>query len=154
MAQTEDSSDEEERERYRELLEELRTILPGVQVLLAFLLTVPFASRFPELDRFAQVVFGLSLAGVAAAVVVLLAPAAFHRLGKRRDRRDRLRLGIKAEVVGLGLLAMSIAADAFVVARFVSGSTVWGLILFGIVVALVLIVWVALPLRERFREGS
>ena len=88
MVTTRDSSDEEERERYRELLEELRTILPGVQVLLAFLLTVPFASRFPELDRFAQLIFGLSLAGVTAAVVVLLAPAAFHRLGKRRDRRD------------------------------------------------------------------
>ena len=53
------------RERYRELLEELRTIIPGAQVLLGFLLTVPFAGRFTEVDDLGEAVFLVALVAVA-----------------------------------------------------------------------------------------
>jgi hypothetical protein len=46
-----DQEKDEERQRYSELLGELRTVIPGVQVLFAFLLTVPFSSRFEQVDR-------------------------------------------------------------------------------------------------------
>lgn len=64
------------RERYRELLEELRTIIPGVQVLFAFLLTVPFSSRFTELDALGRRVFTGSLVAAALATVVTAATLA------------------------------------------------------------------------------
>ncbi len=57
MAGSGDDSAEQQRERYRELLEELRTIIPGVQVLFAFLLTVPFSSRFADLDELGRRAF-------------------------------------------------------------------------------------------------
>ena len=73
--------DEEARERYRELLEELRTIIPGVQVLFGFLLTVPFSARFDRLDDLGRDLYSVVLAGVALAIVVFLTPAAIHRFG-------------------------------------------------------------------------
>jgi hypothetical protein len=96
---------EEERQRYNELLGELRTVIPGVQVLFAFLLTVPFSSRFAEVDRVGKVVFTVSLMAVAAATVLFLGPAAYHRLADRQDRRGRLRYGVGLALAGMALLA-------------------------------------------------
>lgn len=62
---------EEVRERYRELLEEVRVIIPGIQVLFAFLLTVPFSSRFTKLDTIGTALFVASLAATVALWYVL-----------------------------------------------------------------------------------
>ncbi|HEX2225883.1 MAG TPA: DUF6328 family protein, partial [Candidatus Binatia bacterium] len=114
---------EEERERYRELLEELRTIIPGVQVLFAFLLTAPFAARFSQVDSLGKIIFTVSLVAVAIATVLFLAPAAYHRLATRRDRRGRLRFGVRTALAGLSLLGFSITCAVFVVVRFVFDSS-------------------------------
>lgn len=113
----------EERERYRELLEELRTILPGAQVLFAFLLTVPFSARFADVDLVGRIVFAASLVGVAAATLLFFAPASYHRLVDRTDRRGRIQYGIKTTLAGLALLALSIDGVIFVVMRFMFGNT-------------------------------
>lgn len=71
-----DRDDEDARERYRELLEEVRTIMPGAQVLLGFLLTVPFANRLADVDRLGRILFVVALAATAASTgLVLLAVA-------------------------------------------------------------------------------
>ncbi len=119
----EGAEEDEARERYRELLEELRTIIPGVQVLFAFLLTVPFSSRFAELDEVGVRVFALALVTVGLAAVIFLTPAAYHRIAPRDDRRQRLRLGIRSTVTGMALLAVSIVAAVFVVIRFIFDMT-------------------------------
>jgi hypothetical protein len=77
--------DEVERERYRELLEELRTLMPGVQVLFGFLLVTPFSARFPELDRLGKIAFICTLVTASLAAVVFLAPAPYHRVRGHRD---------------------------------------------------------------------
>lgn len=110
---------DEQRERYRELLEELRTIIPGVQVLFAFLLTVPFSARFEDIDDLGVQVFALSLLTVGLAAVVLLTPAAYHRLTPRHDRGQRLRLGIRVFITGMALLSVSIGCAVFVVGRLI-----------------------------------
>jgi len=69
-----------QRERYQELLAELRTIIPGVQVLFAFLLTAPFSARFHLLDQLGHDIYAASLVGTALAAAVFLTPAAYHRL--------------------------------------------------------------------------
>jgi hypothetical protein len=63
-----------------ELLNELRVILPGVQFLFAFLLTVPFSQRFPELDGLETGVFFVTLLCTAIATALLMAPSAQHRV--------------------------------------------------------------------------
>lgn len=145
---TEDEQ-EEQRERYQELLQELRIILPGVQVLLAFLLAVPFAAGFDEVDDLGRNVFAVVILGVAVATTVLLAPAAYHRVAPSKDRADRLRFGVVVTVVGLGLLAVSMAAAIFVVVRYVFDSTALGLTFAGVVVASVVTLWFAVPFVQR-----
>lgn len=158
-----DAGDEEDRERYRELLEELRTIIPGVQVLFAFLLTVPFSSRFAELDDVGVRVFALALVTVGLAAVILLTPAAYHRISAGDDRRQRLRLGIRSTVTGMALLAVSIVAAVFVVIRFIfdmtsiSLSSEWSETTIATIATVMvggaaIVLWFVLPLISRGRR--
>lgn len=143
--------EEEERRRYRELLEELRTMIPGAQVLLAFLLTVPFAARFTELDQTGKTVFVVSLTCAAAATVLFLAPAAYHRLGDRSDRRARLRFGVRTAVAGLMLLGLAVAMATFVVVRFVFAGVLAASVA-GALAALAVAMWIVAPISDRHRS--
>ena len=131
------------------MLEELRLLLPGVQVLLAFLLTAPFASRFEHLDRLGRDVFSAALLGTALAATALMAPTAYHRLARRQDRAERLQIAVRLAMTGMVLLAVSVAAGVFVVARFVYHNGTVGLV-FGAVAGLgALGLWFVLPLSRR-----
>jgi len=78
-----------------ELLQELRIVLSGVQVLFAFLLTVPFAQRFMALTALQRSVFFATLLCATVATALLIVPSAHHRLLWRRGAREhRLRSGI------------------------------------------------------------
>jgi hypothetical protein len=145
---------EEERERYRELLEELRTIIPGAQVLFAFLLTVPFAARFSLIDAAGKILFTISILAVAAATVLFLAPAAYHRLASRRDRLARLRFGVRSTLAGMFLLALSITLAVFVVVRFLFESTRLGAIVAAAAALLVVLLWYVLPIVNRSSSGD
>jgi MFS family permease len=145
---------EEERQRYNELLSELRTIIPGVQVLFAFLLTVPFSSRFAEVDRVEKVVFTVSLMAVAAATVLLLGPAAYHRLADQQDRRGRLRYSVGLKLAGMALLALSISCAVFVVGRFIFDDMRMGAGLAVATAATAVVIWYVVPIIRRWRSGG
>ncbi len=87
---------EEPKEPFREnrelieLLNELRIVLPGVQVLFAFLLAVPFANGFPKLDRHDRHVYFVAFIATALSTVLLIAPSSFHRLRWRQHDKERL----------------------------------------------------------------
>lgn len=151
---------QEERERYRELLEELRTVIPGVQVLFAFLLTVPFSSRFATLDATSTRVFAVSLISVGLATVVLMTPAMYHRLTPDHDRARRVKLGVRTTVAGMALLAVAIGASVFVVGKLifqvnpVAPAGTWSTTQIGIttgaaVAGTAAFLWFALPLLRR-----
>jgi hypothetical protein len=142
---------DEERERYRELLEELRTIIPGVQVLFAFLLTAPFSSRFEELDEFGRDLYAAALIGVALATVTLMTPAAYHRLGSTHDPGTRLKIGIVSTVVGLALLSASVVTSVFVVIRFVFDDGLLAELLAGLVAIVTGVLWYGLSFGGRIR---
>ena len=152
-AELDDVRDREElRQRYYGLLQELRVVLPGVQVLLAFLLTVPFAQRFEELDDWGRRSFGLALTSSMFSVVCLLGPTFLHRLGERTARAARLLWSIRLMTVGLVLLGISLVTAMWSVARLVFGTTTaWRLVTPVIVTMLVL--WVVLPLTLKHRPG-
>jgi hypothetical protein len=138
----------EERQRYRELLEELRTVLPGVQVLFAFLLTAPFSQRFTELDEFGRDLYGVALVGTALAAVILLSPASYHRIAPRREREGRLRTAIRFMVTGMLVLGVSIVVAVLTVMRFIFGPGVAVAVATGLVMV-VLMLWYVVPLLRR-----
>ena len=138
------NDEDDQRERYRELLEELRTIIPGVQVLFGFLLTVPFSSRFDELDSLGRGAFAGSLLAAALATIVFLTPAAYHRVKGGDDRRRRIVFSVRAELGGMGLLAVAVVLAVFVVVRFIFGTTA-GAVFAATVSATMAAMWWLLP---------
>ncbi len=143
-----DGHEEAARERYRELLEEVRTIMPGAQVLLGFLLTVPFASRFNEVDELGEAVYLIALVAVAAATVLFLAPAAHHRVAHDTDPQRRITYGIHMQLAGLMLVALGISAGLFVVVRFLFDWRLAIIVSLGIA-ALCTVTWLLRPAADR-----
>ncbi len=98
-----------------ELLSELRVALPGVQVLFAFLLTVPFATGFADVTDLQKAMFFVAFVATALSFALLLAPTAHHRLRWRQFDKERLlRSSTRLTLVGLAVLVVAIAAAAFV----------------------------------------
>jgi hypothetical protein len=145
-SQLDDDADREElRQRYYGLLQELRVLLPGVQVLAAFLLTAPFAQRFGDLDRTSEIVYGVSLVSAVASVIAFVTPTTLHRMGLRTSRVERLRYGIKATRVGIACMAVALECALFVVCRLIFSTamavvtvTAVGLVMVGL--------WIILPI--------
>jgi hypothetical protein len=132
-----------------ELLNELRVALPGVQVLFAFLLGIPFANRFKEVSGTTEIFYIVCLVSTAAASAFLIAPSALHRLRFRDpDKEEILLLSNRLSIVGMGLLAVSIGAAVYVVVSFLYGPWPGGL-LTGLVGALIAGLWYVLPLVSR-----
>jgi hypothetical protein len=134
-----------------QLLEELRVVLPGIQVLLAFLLAVPFATRFGRADSFDRHVFLAALLLAAASSILLMAPSIHHRLLFRRGQKVYLvELGSRLAIAGFSLLALAVSAALFVVADVVEGrTTAW--IVLAASLALYGTTWFVVPLRRRSR---
>ena len=132
-----------------ELLQELRVVLPGVQVLFAFLLTVPFTQRFAQLTTLQQDVFFATLLCTAAATALLIAPSAHHRLLWRRGaREERLQLGNLLTILGLLFLVPAMVGVIFVITDLMFGSPT----AVGVTVAMAasfVLLWFLLPLRYR-----
>ncbi len=138
-------------DQYKELLSELRVALPGVQVLLAVLLTVPFDPRFERLTPLDRVLFGGGILGAGLACVLLIAPTIHHRLTWRTGVRDMERLVVVANrevIAGVAAMAVSIALAVFVVVDLIAEMPVAGAV--GAAVALLMAwLWAVEPLRSR-----
>ncbi len=146
--------EDELRERYRELLEELRTILPGVQVLFAFLLTAPFSARFGDLDEFGRDLYSVALIGTTLAMVVFLTPAAYHRIAPRQERDQRVRTGVTLMITGMGVLGVSVLVAVFTVLRFIFDART-GMAVAVPGAAIVLALWLVMPwMRRRGFQAS
>jgi cation transport ATPase len=103
---------EEEQQRLNrqltELLNELRVAMPGVQVLFAFLLAVPFQQRFESVSPFQRDVYFVTLLAAATATAFFIAPSAYHRIAFQRRERERIiQMGSRQFVCGLVALAVA-----------------------------------------------
>jgi hypothetical protein len=146
-----DRDRDELRQRYYGLIQELRVILPGVQVLTAFLLTVPFNQGFERVDETGRVLWGVALVSAIGSVVAFVTPTAFHRYGPRTARSDRLEVGIVSSRAGVGFLAVSLLVSLTVVARFVFATGATLLVVLPVAVLMVSC-WFAYPLVRRVRD--
>jgi drug/metabolite transporter (DMT)-like permease len=135
-----------------ELLNGLRVILPGAQVLFAFLLTVPFTDRFPEADTAQRSAYFAGFLCTAIASALLLAPSAYHRLRwRQRDKEQLLRTANRLVIAALGFLAVAITAAAFLVTNLLYGRLATSVVSAGVALLLVWF-WYGLPLSRRVRD--
>jgi hypothetical protein len=117
-------SEEERADRnLSDLLQELRVALPGVQVLFAFLLTVPFSQRFDELSGFYQKLYFGVLIAVALATVLLVAPTVGHRILFRRQQKEYIvSLSNRLALAGMMILAVSMCGAIALISDFLFGA--------------------------------
>jgi hypothetical protein len=115
-AEEPDRSDEEQERLNRqlvELLNEIRVAMPGVQVLFAFLLAVPFQQRFGEVNAFQRDVYFVALLAAAVATAFFIAPSAYHRITfQQHEKPEIVRTGTRQFI--LGLIALAVAMNCAV----------------------------------------
>jgi len=99
-----------------ELLNELRVILPGVQVLFAFLLTLPFSNGYSRITNLQRDVYFVALLCAAVATILLIAPSTYHRiLFRRGEKRQLLEAGNRFTISGTVFLALAMCASIYVI---------------------------------------
>jgi hypothetical protein len=136
-----------------ELLNELRVALPGVQVLFAFLLTVPFSERFGDLADWQRAAYIVTFIGTGVATALFMAPTAYHRLRFRQGDKERmLHTANRFTIVGIAFLAGSMAGAVFLAADLVFGLGFALAMAAGMLVLLVW-TWFGLPLTRRVQDG-
>jgi uncharacterized protein DUF6328 len=102
-----------------EMLGELRVALPGVQVLFAFLLAVPFNQRFSQTTSFEKGVYFVTLVGTAVAAAFLIAPSAMHRIEFRADDKHHIVFTAnRFAVIGFAVLGVAMTAAVLLVTHF------------------------------------
>jgi len=135
-----------------ELLNELRVALPGVQVLFAFLLAVPFSSGFPKLGKLDRDIFYLAFIATALSTVLLIAPSSYHRLRWRQHDKERLLVtSNRLTIAGLACLAVAITSVVFVLTDFLFHRA-WAATFTAFVAACFLLLWYGLPLAAAIRD--
>ena len=137
-----------------ELLNELRVALPGVQVLFAFLLTVPFSDRFESLGDAQRALYFATIVGTAVATILFMAPVAYHRIRfRQRDKEHLIRFSNRSAIVGTIFLALSITCAASLITELLFGPAA----AFGMASAIILLIgwmWYAIPLGRRVRDDE
>ena len=145
----EESASERLDRNLSELLQELRVALPGVQVLFAFLLAVPFQQNFTEITPFQERIYFATLLLTAASAVLLIAPSAFHRMTFRLQQKDNLIfIANRLAIAGLGLLALAMTGAIMLITDVLFGAAAT-IVVSGLTLAVFVAFWYLLPLRYR-----
>jgi Family of unknown function (DUF6328) len=136
-----------------ELLNELRVALPGVQVLFAFLLAVPFSQRFAQATNFQRALFLVTLLSTAVSAALLIAPSAYHRLHFRQHNKEQMLLSSNwLAIAGLIFLAVAMVCAIVLITDVLYGPL--ATICVGAAsAALFAWFWAALPLVRRRQES-
>jgi len=134
-----------------ELLNELRVALPGVQVLFAFLLTIPFSQGFRRLDAGDRRVYFAAVVATAAATLCLIAPTAHHRLRFRSGVKEHLlNVANVFAIVGLVLLAFAVTAVTWLITDVIYPGTLPGVVA-GVMAGAFVVTWFLVPFL--YRQG-
>jgi hypothetical protein len=151
-------SGEDEKERVDreliELLNELRVALPGVQVLFAFLLILPFSQGFSKIDGIERAVYFGAFIAAALATALLIAPSSYHRLRFREHDKERMLFtSNRLAISGTVLLALAISAVVFLITDVLFQETA-GALVAGAVAAWFAWFWYGLPLSRKAKERA
>ena len=134
-----------------ELLNELRVALPGIQVLFAFLLIVPFSQGWEQVTDVQRDVYFAAVVFTTIATVLLIAPTSFHRIEWRaHDKEWMLTASNRLAIAGTGFLALATVAVVFLITDVLF--TGWAVaVMTGATAALIALLWFAIPLVRRLR---
>jgi len=153
------AADDDEREsefqrrnrNFNELLQELRVAQTGVQILFAFLLTLPFSSRADVLSGVKLVAYVITLVAASAATAFLIAPVSYHRLVFREGRKPEV-LAVASVLAQLGVLALLVAlvGALFLAVDVVAGQPTVALVT-TVMAGVYVVLWYLLPALNRHR---
>ena len=132
-----------------ELLNEIRIALPGVQVLFAFLLVVPFGPGWRHTTGFQRHAYVFSIATAALATVIMIAPSSYHRLLWRQPHKEHMLMTSNVLLIaGMAFLAMAISGSLFFVVSFALGT--WeAAVTTAAILVVILVLGYAMPLARR-----
>jgi MFS family permease len=130
---------------FADLLQELRVVQTGIQILFAFLLTLPFSNGFPRATQFQKDVYVVALLAAAFSTAMIIAPVAFHRALFRQGRKPELvRYAHRMLTGGLVFLLISMVSSVLLVTDFIlSRPVAWTLS--AVAAAWFLGLWAAFP---------
>jgi predicted membrane channel-forming protein YqfA (hemolysin III family) len=149
----EESKQEQLNRELIELLNELRVILPGVQVLFAFLLTVPFSNQFSRITESQRQVFFVVFLLTATATGLLIAPSAYHRMRWRQhDKEQMLRTSNRLAISGMAFLAAALTGAVYLVTDLIFESTAAISLVTAAAVLFYFWFWYGLPFMRRIQD--
>ena len=137
-----------------ELLNELRVALPGVQVLFAFLLTVPFSSRFEALTSSQRTLYFTTFVLSVLALTCLMAPTGYHRIRFREGDKERmLATSNRFAIAGTALLALATGCATLLVGDLLYGFGI-AVAVTGVLLAIMTWCWFGLPLLRKAQDEA
>lgn len=149
-------SERERQEDFREILEGLRTTLPGIQVVFGFLLIVPFQAAFADLDGVETGLYMTAFLSAAVASALLIAPSALQRLhwldGHREHDETVIRQSVVITVAGTAAMAVSLVSGAALVVTVVLDGIVVPLVSAAVAIV-VLFAWFGLSFTAHSNDG-
>jgi hypothetical protein len=147
-SQQEESEHERRTRQLGELLQETRVVMPGVQVLFGFLLTVAFQSRFARVNQLEKDLLLAAILCAAAATICFIAPASYHRiLFEHRDKPHLIAVGNRFLIAGVAFLALAMTLALALVCDFVFGGTTAAIVAAMVFLAFAWF-WFAFPLAR------
>jgi Family of unknown function (DUF6328) len=139
--------------RIEQMLSEARVILPGAQALLGFQLIIVTTHRFDDLAESAKLIHAVSLVLLAVAVILLMAPAAYHRIAfEGEDSAEFHRIGSAMVTAATVPLALGLGGDVCIVMTQIFRSPVAGAAIGVLVTAGFVTLWHLFPLALRLRR--
>jgi Family of unknown function (DUF6328) len=153
-----DSNDEDHDDRINreliELLNELRVALPGVQILFAFMLILPFSQGFAKVTTAERWIYFVAFIAAALGTALLIAPSSYHRLRFRHRDKERLLIAANRMAIGgMALVAIAMACVVGLITDVIFGAPA-AAITAGLVGGWFAWFWYGLPLTRRFEETT
>ena len=139
-------------QEWGELVEEHRLAMPGVQVLFAFLLILPFQNRFERLTTNQELVYYSALMCATAAIVLLITPTAAHRIRwRKQDKEALLRMSTRSAIAATVFIAAAMTASVYLITDILFGEPAT-VIAASVVAAAFAGFWYAFPLYRRLKD--
>jgi len=156
MSDKADQDEQKQRELEHALeqtLQELRVVQTGVQILSAFLLTLPFTNRFTSVSTFDKVLYIVSLVAAAITTALVLAPVSYHRRhhqlgGELDDLPQIIRVSVRLTLAGMSTLMIA-AVSSILLAMDIAVGLAWAVPLAIAVTGVFVVLWWSLPARHR-----
>ena len=143
---------EELDQEWGELVEEHRLAMPGVQVLFAFLLILPFQNRFEDLTTQQEYVYFAALLCSTVAIILLITPTASHRIRwRKRDKEALMVMATRTAIAATVFIAAAMTASVYLITDVLFGEPAT-VIVASLVAAAFATFWYAFPLYRRLKD--